>query len=176
MNLLHARLLPPAVVLRAEDFVSCRCRCCCCWCWCCEGTDAADLGRLGVGVGSKLDGGVGSGEEGAVVVVVVAPPRPAEPAHSFELVPPVLVTVTSPPTPCVCCCVCVVCICCCCWSAREAVDRGLKGPEPGSGGHAGTSCDGKGKGTSVLALAPSLVAALALAAVLVPAREGKGAS
>lgn len=62
-----------------------------------------------------------------------------------------------------------------------AVDLGLKGPEPGSGGHEGTTCDnGKGKGTrSVLVLLLlSLVAppapALALALGVVPAAAKEG--
>ena len=58
---------------------------------------------------------------------------------------------------------------------------GVKGPEPGSGGDVGTSCDCDGKGTSVLALVVLslvvlvVVAALALALVVVlgAAREGK---
>jgi hypothetical protein len=79
--------------------------------------------------------------------------------------------------------------------AKVAVDLGVKGPEPGSGGHAGnagTKCDdGKGKGASGLVLvappqslevvvAPDVLALALLViivAVVVPTtKEGNGMS
>lgn len=131
--------------------------------------DPDDLGRLRVAAtGSKLDGGGGSGDEGAVVAMARPP---AEPGRDFELVAailalPVLVLMASP-FPCVCCCSC-------CWSDKVAMDLGVKGPEPGSGGDdVETSCDCDGKETSVLVLVRSLVVAALAPPVLGAAREGK---